>query len=376
MAGIYIHIPFCKQACHYCNFHFSTTLNLQQAMVDAIVRELEARTTYLDREPIETIYFGGGTPSLLTGAQLQSIFHTIYRNYPVASQPEITLEANPDDLNATTLQMLKHSPVNRLSIGIQSFREQDLQLMNRAHTATEAETCVQLARQAGFDNITIDLIYGIPGLDMAAWENNIQRALALKVPHLSAYCLTVEPKTALAHQVAKGTTPQVDDAMAAAHYQRLREMTHQAGFTHYEISNFALRGYHSRHNSAYWQGTAYLGVGPGAHSFNGHTRSWNVANNAHYVKALAEDGSYTETEALSPTDQLNEYLMVSLRTSQGASLMRIKRMFGSPPMEQLLRDALPYLRSGQLIIQNNHLYLKPDARFIADTIISDLFVVE
>lgn len=376
MAGIYLHIPFCKQACSYCNFHFSTTRNLQQQVVNAMIEELQQRSDYLQGEVVETIYFGGGTPSLLTAVQLDSLFNAIHQTYKVIEQPEITLEANPDDLDKDTLLMLLNSPVNRMSIGVQSFRDADLQFMNRAHNAVEALQCIQDAQHLGFDNITIDLIYGTPGMDMDAWQANVQQAIDLNVPHLSAYCLTVEPKTALAHKVMTLQVPDVNDALAAKQYDVLRQMTADAGFDHYEISNFAKPGYYSKHNSAYWQGKAYLGIGPGAHSYNGNSRTWNVSNNPKYIIALENGTSYNETETLSKLDQLNEQLMVGLRTSQGVDLGQLASRYGEGLVEQIKSEAEPHLASGKLQLQGQQLFLHPDARFVADSIISDLFVVE
>lgn len=376
MAGLYIHIPFCRQACHYCNFHFSTTLNLQQNVVDAMCMEMKQRADEAGGKTLDSVYLGGGTPSLLTEAQLKQLFDSVKRVWGIESNAEITLEANPDDLTAPKLQELKRAGVNRLSIGIQSFRQQDLELMNRAHNAEEAKHCVQLAHEAGFENITIDLIYGTPGMDDEAWRQNLQEALLLNVPHISSYCLTVEPKTALQHMVDKGLTPDVDEDQAEKQFHILRETLEANGYEHYEISNFAKPGHRAAHNTSYWQGVPYIGIGPAAHSFNGHLRRWNVANNIKYIKALESAAEYFETEILSPADQVNELLMTGMRTCFGVGIQRIEEIAGKQAVESILEDAQPYLESGVLVQENGVLYLSKQHRFIADSIISDLFLVE
>ena len=376
MPGIYIHIPFCKQACHYCNFHFSTQLTLQQPLLAAIHQEIILRKGYLGNVPINTIYFGGGTPSILPVEEIKKLLGAIYANFEVADDAEITLEANPDDLTKEKLLALKAAGINRLSIGIQSFREEDLKFMNRAHNAVEAEQCVKYAHEAGFDNISIDLIYGTPSMDENAWIENLQKAIALKVPHLSAYCLTVEPKTALDSFVKKGTAPPIDEALAERHFQLLLQHTAQAGYEHYEISNFALPNHYSRHNTSYWTGAHYLGLGPSAHSFNGTHRQWNVANNPQYIKAVTANAPFSEEEELSIADQYNEYLMTSLRTMWGADLELIEKRFGEEYLEQLEEDILPALLTGYIEKKGNHLILSASGKFLADGIISDLFEVE
>ncbi len=375
MSGIYLHIPFCKQACHYCNFHFSTNLSGKEALVDAMLLELTQRQSELAGQTVETIYFGGGTPSMLNRAELDRIFDTLNKHYHIGDNPEITLEANPDDLTSTYLDELRQTPVNRLSVGIQSFRDEDLRYMNRAHNAQEAAYCVQLAQDKGFEAISIDLIYAMPTGTDADWERNLQTALKLRPQHLSAYCLTVETGTALNHMVKKGTAPAVDDEAANKHFLMLTEMTTAAGYEHYEISNLARDGHYARHNSSYWKGKPYLGVGPAAHSYNGNSRRWNVANNNKYVKAINAGEPYHETETLSIADQYNEFLMTRLRTMWGVPLPEVALQFGEPARKQLLMDVSPYIIEGKVILFNDHLILTTPGRLIADTLISDLFWV-
>ena len=375
MAGLYVHIPFCKQACHYCNFHFSTSLGQKNALLSALYEEVANRNDYLDGATINTVYLGGGTPSILSADELKSLFDSLYQHFTIADNAEITLEANPDDLTPEKIDYLAQSPINRLSIGIQSFVERDLQFMQRVHNAQEARRSVELAKSAGITNISVDLIYGTPGMDHADWKYNLQTAFDLDVPHISAYCLTVEPKTALAHEVAQGKAPDVDEAQAHEQFDILREQTALAGYDHYEISNFAKHGFISKHNSSYWKGIPYIGLGPAAHSFNGTDRQWNVANNNKYIKALAKSEPYFEIEELGPADRLNEYLMTGLRTSMGVNLDHVQKQFGKELMDHLLTEASRHLADGTLRLNNTTLYLPAEHLFTADSIISDLFVV-
>jgi len=312
MAGIYLHIPFCKQACHYCDFHFSTSLKKKDEMIFALIQELNLRKTEID-EIIETIYFGGGTPSILTNEEINLLIDTVYSLFDVIENPEITLEANPDDLSVTRIQQLASSKINRLSIGVQSFYNEDLQMMNRAHNADEAWDCLVEATKF-FDNISIDLIYGIPGMAMDRWKSNIQKVLDLDIPHISTYALTVEPKTALATLIEKGKIPTPDDGEAHEHFLALVSILENNGFVHYELSNFGKASYFSKNNSAYWLGKKYLGIGPSAHSFDGKNRSWNIANNSLYMQSIQKNELPNETEALSMQDMYNEYVMTGLRT--------------------------------------------------------------
>ncbi|WP_311136652.1 radical SAM family heme chaperone HemW [Hymenobacter cellulosilyticus] len=331
MAGIYLHIPFCKQACHYCDFHFSTSMGLKTSLVEALVRELEIRRDYLGpAATLETIYFGGGTPSLLTEAELHTLFEAIYRHFAVSPQVEITLEANPDDLTPTKLRELAASPINRLSIGLQSFHEPHLRLMNRAHSAQESTLAVRHAQDAGFENISVDLIYGVPAPDHRLWEQDMAAAFALNVPHLSCYALTIEPDTVFGRRLRKGSFAAPPDDFVAQQFEMLLTSLPMQGYEQYEISNFCRPGRESRHNSNYWRGVPYLGLGPSAHSFNGSSRQYAVANNPQYVSSVLERGVVPATvETLSPTDRANEYLMTSLRTSRGCDLDYLHHTLGT-----------------------------------------------
>lgn len=373
MSGIYIHIPFCKQACHYCDFHFSTSLKHKQRVIDAICSELVLRKKELNGT-VETIYFGGGTPSLLSSEELMQLFETIQEHYVLSENPEITLEANPDDLSEATLEAFSRSPINRLSIGIQSFFEEDLKLMNRAHTAEEALTCIEMATHY-FPNSSIDLIYGIPGMRVERWIQNLDTALKLNVPHLSCYALTVEPKTALETFIKKGIVPAVEDAVAAAHYEHLLEKTEAAGYENYEFSNFSKPGFHSRNNTGYWMGKPYLGVGPSGHSYDGNCRSWNVNNNTKYIKAIEAGTLPLEREELSARDRYNEYVMTRLRTMGGISLEEVAEGFGSEYKTYLLKQAEQHLKNKLLFVEDARLKVTRKGKFLSDGIASDLFLI-
>ena len=374
MAGLYIHIPFCKKACHYCNFHFSTSDKNRQAVLKSICLELEMRAQELQSMPVESIYFGGGTPSMLNDDELGAIFQVIEANYHVLPYAEITLEANPDDLSLKKITQLAVTPINRLSIGVQSFFEADLKLMNRAHTAKESLESLKIA-QTYFDNITIDLLYGMPQMSNVRWEENLQIAFDLKLNHLSCYALTVEPKTALAHFIKTAQHPPLNDAVAAQHFQTLVTATANAGFTHYEVCSFGKPGYFSKHNSSYWLGKHYLGVGPSAHSFDGKKRSWNVSNNKQYINTIAKNELPLTSELLTPENRFNEYIMTGLRTIWGVSLKRIEEEFGLGVQTSLLNNAHSYLASETLKIENDYLKMTPKGQFLSDGIASDLFIV-
>lgn len=373
MAGIYIHIPFCRKACLYCNFHFSTSLKQKNDFIGALLKEIE-RAPLLNNNPvIETIYLGGGTPSLLEADELQSIFDALHKKFVIDSDVEVTLEANPDDINHERLAYWKQATVNRLSIGIQSFFEDDLKWMNRAHSALQAERCIPLAQDIGFNNLSIDLIYGTPTLTDSRWKENVEKALTHKIPHLSCYALTVEPATALQHLVDKQKMQDVDPEQQARQFLQLTEWLQEAGYEHYEISNFALPGCRSRHNSSYWQGKPYYGFGPSAHSFNGvATRSWNVANNALYIKAIAENNLLPEQEVLTPVQQLNEYIMTALRTMEGIDLNRVSEKFGAHQTAAILNIAHRYLQD-KLFAEANHLKLTPKGKLFADGLAAEMF---
>ena len=373
MAGIYIHIPFCKQACYYCDFHFSTSMKRKDDIVNCIIREIEMRKNELNNETIETIYFGGGTPSLLTQNEIDSIIAAVY-NYHEVDRPEITLEANPDDLSEGKIKELAKSKVNRLSIGIQSFFEHDLKLMNRAHNSEEAKKCLEIATQY-FDNISLDLIYGIPGASNEQWEENIDIALGFNVPHISSYALTVEPKTALANFVEKEIIPDVDDEQAEIQFFMLIDKLDNAGFIHYETSNFGKEGYLSRNNSAYWQGKNYLGIGPSAHSYNGRERSWNIRNNAKYVKGIQNGELPIERETLTKKDSYNEYIMTGLRTIWGVSMDRVEEDYGKKYRVYLENQSEKYIKEELLYIHNGNLKTTEKGKFLSDGIASDLFML-
>jgi len=377
VSGIYIHIPFCKQACHYCDFHFSTQLGKKEAMVNAIAKELILRKSEVDNA-VETIYLGGGTPSVLSSEEIEQLIQTVYDNYKVIDYPEITLEANPDDLVSSGVQSrdlfseYKNAGINRLSIGVQSFFDEDLNLMNRAHNAGEAEQCIQEAME-DFENITIDLIYGIPGMDNERWKLNIQKALDFGLPHISSYALTVEPRTALQKFIEKGVVPDVDDEQAQEQFHILVDMLEAKGFVNYEISNFGKPGFFSKNNTAYWLGKKYLGVGPSAHSFDGKRRSWNIRNNPTYIKKIGEGILPMEIETLSKTDRYNEYVMTGLRTIWGVDLDRVASEFGENYLRYLNNHAAKYLTQGLLVLEDGKFLTTKKGKFLADGIASDLF---
>ena len=379
MSGIYIHIPFCKQACHYCDFHFSTSMKKKDEMVLALAKEIGMRKNefnLLDSaqsdNQIETIYFGGGTPSVLSNEEINFLIAEVYKNYTVVENPEITLEANPDDLSSERIFELSKSPINRLSIGIQSFYENDLQLMNRAHNSEEAINCLKEATKY-FDNISLDLIYGIPGMSDEMWKQNIETALSFGIPHISSYALTVEPKTALRKLIDTGKIAEPQDEVASNHFMILVETLQKNGFIHYELSNFGKENYFSKNNSAYWLGKKYIGIGPSAHSYDGEKRGWNVANNSLYLKSIQENILPIETETLSKSDRYNEYIMTGLRTIWGVSLDRIEKEFGLEYLDYLKKQVQKFLNDDLVFIENN--ILKPTAKgkFLTDGIASDLF---
>ncbi|MGV0918863.1 radical SAM family heme chaperone HemW [Empedobacter falsenii] len=375
MAGIYIHIPFCKQKCSYCDFHFSTNLQHKSNLIQAINKELEIRKNEIST-PLKTIYFGGGTPSILSEIELESIFETIYKNYSTKNLKEITLEANPDDLNKEKLNFLKSTPINRFSIGVQSFFEEDLKLMNRAHNAQEAETSIKLAQDFGFENITIDLIYGSTTTTNEMWKQNLQKAIELNVPHISSYALTVEEKTILDHQIKKGITKPVDEDRQNEQFQLLVDTLTSNNFIQYEISNFGKEDYFSLHNSNYWKGIHYLGIGPSAHSYNGKTRAWNIANNSKYIQAINENKLPQEIEVLNEVEQFNEMIMIGLRTIYGIDLNRINSEFSQPLVNSFYQELNQLINENLVEKKENKIILKPEAKFFADGIASRLFYID
>ncbi len=375
MAGIYLHIPFCKKACHYCNFHFSTQTEHIQSFVQAIIQEIRLQKGYLD-QPIETIYFGGGTPSLLNADQLKTILGILYKHFEIAQKIECTLEANPDDIDADKLNVWKQVGINRLSIGIQSFQAEALSWMNRAHSVEQSHAAIELAQAAGFDNISIDLIYGTPTLSKEALIADLDWIEKYNIKHVSCYALTVEDKTALKKLIEKQQLEDVDPEKQAAHFELLTARLNKMGMEHYEISNFAAPGYRSQHNSNYWSGVTYLGLGPSAHSFNGASRQWNIANNALYISSLNKEELNFEIEYLSDANRYNEYIMTSLRRIEGFDLDLIEQKFGANYLEHTIRT-LDALKSKDYFQQiENSIALKNTAKFLADGIASDFFILE
>jgi oxygen-independent coproporphyrinogen-3 oxidase len=375
MAGIYLHIPFCKQACNYCNFHFSTSIRHKNDFVSALLKEIELQHHFLENECIKTIYFGGGTPSLLTFEDLAGIFLCLRSNFDIDPDPEITLEANPDDISGKKLSQWRNAGINRLSIGVQSFFDEDLHWMNRAHDASQSLSSILAAFEEGFSNISIDLIYGTPTLNDENWNRNTHQALELGVPHLSCYALTVEPKTLLSKLIAEKKSNDIDQSDQARQFQLLMNWLKEAGYEHYEISNFAKPGYRSRHNSSYWEQKSYLGLGPSAHSYNGLFRQWNVSDNARYIQALKNGGLAFETEELTTVQRLNEYIMISLRTSEGCDLSYIEKKFGKMAMTRLAESASTHQERSMLRVEAERIILNDQGKLFADGIASDLFFI-
>jgi len=387
LAGIYIHIPFCKQACYYCNFHFSTSLASKEEMVNCIIAEMNIRSEIVKAnaeneiailsnpaEIIETIYFGGGTPSLLSEKEVTSILSSIKEKYSVDKDAEITLEANPDDITIEKLNTWKNAGINRLSIGIQSFIERDLLWMNRAHNAKQALECIRAAREAGFENFSIDLIFGIPNLSNEEWKENIQQVIDLNVPHIACYALSVEPKTALQKMIALKKKEDVNTDIQAEQYLILMQMMCEAGYEHYEISNFAKPGFRSRHNSSYWQGKKYIGIGPSAHSYNGKMRMWNKANNSIYIKSIKENIIPFEEEILTENQRLNEYIMTSLRTIEGMDLSYIEKNFSIYERRRIEKLIKNEVEKEMVSTDQQKIILTDEGKLFADRISVKLFV--
>lgn len=373
MAGIYIHIPYCRQRCYYCDFHSSTFLKNMPGFLDALKKEIELEKDYLSGERIHTIYFGGGTPSVLNAKEVDAIIQQISQYHEISPSAEITLECNPDDLNLEYIQQLAASKINRLSIGIQSFDDRQLKAMNRRHSAQQAITVVKDCQDVGFNNISIDLIYGLPGMSLKVWQQNIQKALDLKVQHISAYHLTFEKGTVFSHQLKKGNLKEIDEENSNLQFDRLIDLTGSAGFEHYEISNFALPGMYSQHNSNYWKQVKYLGLGPAAHSFDQTSRHWNVSHNNKYIVGIMAGKPNRETEHIDKTTRYNEYLMTSLRTVWGVDLEYLMHEFGEPHTIRFEKSFRKYIDQGKAIQEGNFCKLTRDGFFISDKIISDLF---
>ena len=373
---IYLHIPFCKQKCSYCNFHFSTSLNAKDEMVAALKKEIFLRKGELECTHLKSLYFGGGTPSLLKVDELNSIIDEVLKYFTFESDIEITLEANPDDLTHNFLKQLAGTEINRLSIGTQSFFAEDLLLMNRAHNASEAESSIKRAQDFGLVNISVDLIYGSPTSGFEVWKENLRKVIALEVPHVSSYALTVEPKTALNTWIAQGKVSAPKEDLQNQEFFYMSDFLKDHEFDHYEISNFGKPGFHSRHNSAYWKSHEYVGIGPSAHSFNGRTeRSWNIANNKLYINSLNENKLPKETEILTEKERFNEMMMIGLRTSWGVDLAALENNFGEEILVHFHQSIQSRVEDGVLITENNHLKIPEKNWFLADGIASDLFMV-
>ena len=373
---IYLHIPFCKQKCSYCNFHFSTSFSLKDEMLSAIKKEIQLRHNELENKTLKSLYFGGGTPSVLSVDEIKSLIDEIQKYFSFDNNIEITLESNPDDLNKNFLKELSQTEVNRLSIGTQSFYDEDLKLMNRAHNASEAESSIKRAQDFGLENISIDLIYGSPTSNFEIWKDNLSKTIELQVPHVSSYALTVEPKTALEKWIENGKIRSPEETEQNQEFYYMKDFLKDNGFDHYEISNFGKPGFHSKHNSAYWKSEPYLGIGPSAHSYNGHLeRSWNIANNPIYIKNLNQNILPIEKEILTEKDRFNEMIMIGLRTIWGVDLNRINQNFSSEVIDYLNQETKSKIESGILEIENNYLKIPEKHWFLADGIASDLFIV-
>ncbi len=371
MAGIYVHIPFCKKACNYCDFHFSVNLKNKKELINALCKEIELRKVFL-KEPVQTIYFGGGTPSLLINEDLKVILEAITQNFDTARVTEITIECNPDDLTEKKILELKQLGFNRLSVGVQSFLNEELQWMNRAHNASESERCVKLAQDKGFENISIDLIYGSKFQTDKNWAETLQKALSLNIQHISAYNLTIEKGTKLGNDFKKKTEPLVDEEKSAKQFLFMSDMLQQAGFLHYEISNFAKNGFISKHNTAYWKNLPYLGIGPSAHSYNLLLRQWNIRSNAAYINAINSNESFFETEMLTNNQKYNEYILTGIRTMWGCNLDYIKKAFGNQYFQNTLRTINKY--SQWIVLNDNTIILNKEGKLRADFIAAEMFI--
>lgn len=374
MAGIYIHVPFCRKACHYCDFHFSTSLALRSEMVQAIATELRTRSSEI-KDTVETIYFGGGTPSVLSENDIEQLLSEVKRNYTVIDNAEITFEANPDDCTPEKLHLWKKSGINRLSIGVQSFRQADLDWMNRSHDSDQATSAILQAQAAGFEDINLDLIYGIPEMPQSVWEQNVAKALQLPINHISAYSLTVEPGTALNHFIKTKQSAPLNDEKAADEFDYLLRMIEAHGWEQYEISNFCQPSAYAKHNTNYWKQKPYVGVGPSAHSFDGNQRRWNLANNPLYLKAIAEETVFWESETLSVKDQVNEHIMLGLRTKWGVDLQTLLEKFGYNVLEERSIKIEQFVSSKALVQKTDRLYLTRTGIMLGDHIASELFMV-
>ncbi|MFM1744173.1 MAG: radical family heme chaperone HemW [Bacteroidota bacterium] len=375
MPGIYLHIPFCRKACHYCDFHFSTSQRLRGDVLEAMKTEIRSRQSEFQGIEAGSLYFGGGTPSLLSSTELSALMEVLHQTFRIAADAEVTLEANPDDLDVDKLRQLKDAGINRLSIGIQSFFDEDLVSMNRVHTSEQALRCLSNAAEVGIDNVSVDLIFGLPGLTMERWQENVRLAFSQPITHLSCYGLTVEPRTALAHFIAKGTVASPDEDLAAQQYEWLLESAEKHGLPWYEISNFSRPGYESKHNSSYWKGEPYLGIGPSAHSYIDQIRSWNISNNAEYVRALVENRRPATFEQVNDQEAFHEFVLTSLRMRKGMDLDEASIHFGEAVVGEMMKAAGPYISRGLMEQESHRLRFSREGLLIADRITSDLFVI-
>lgn len=373
MSGIYIHIPFCRKACHYCNFHFSTNLSYVDALVNAIGKDIELRSNFLVDKNLTSIYFGGGTPSILNEKQIDSILNAIHKDFNINIGAELTFECNPDDINSDYLLMLKRSGINRLSIGVQSFFEEDLVFMNRSHNARQSVEAIEQAQKLGLDNITIDLIYGSNTTTHEMWDQNVRTALGFNIPHISCYCLTIEEKTAFHDWTKKGKMDKVDETKATMQFEHLIKKLVANGYDHYEISNFGKPGFHAVHNTNYWKGYHYLGVGPSAHSYNGIGRSWTKANNIQYIKDVESGNTLVEEEILSKENRYNEYIMTGLRTMWGIDMDKIHEDFGEMYLNQLKEELKDEWLEHKIEINGSIITLTTHGKSFADGIASHFF---
>jgi oxygen-independent coproporphyrinogen-3 oxidase len=376
MAGLYIHVPFCVTRCVYCDFYSNTQIHHKEAYLSALVKEMEMRQNYLAGETLNTVYWGGGTPSILKAVDWEQVFEAIYRLFPVNEKAEITLEANPDDLTPEYISTLRRLPFNRISIGVQSFNDADLRFLGRRHSGKQAATAVRLCKESGYENISIDLMYGLPGQTPAQWEQNVEEALRLNLVHLSAYHLIYEEGTRLYRMKEEGRIQAVDEETSLSLFTVLIDRLTDAGYQHYEISNFAQPNYLSLHNTSYWTGEKYLGVGPSAHSYNIESRQWNVSSLSHYLQSIRSGASCAEIEALNIHNKYNEYILTSLRTQWGIHLPHILTKFGEGKYNYCIMQARPYINTGILQVNGDRLLLSRRGLFISDTIMSDLLWVD
>lgn len=376
MSGVYFHIPFCKQLCHYCAFHKSISLQAKEEMLECLKKELKYRKDYLGDETISTIYFGGGTPSIYQPNEIESLIDEVAKYFTIESNAEITLEANPDDLTDSYLKALQNTPVNRLSVGIQSFHDEDLILMNRRHTGKEAFDAIRKAQDFGFNNISVDQIYGVPGLSMEKWKENLDLVFKLDIQHISSYHLMFDPNTIFTKKLEKGQLVELDEEQSFEQFKYLIDKVRENGFTHYEISNFSKEGFISKHNSSYWKQEKYLGIGPSAHSFNLKEREWNIANNYKYIKAIKENGQFSEKEDLSFYDRFNDFVLTSLRTYWGMDLEIVRKDFGDQLYNHCVAKSKKYISSNHIRQEENSLILCDEGVFISNDIMSDFFWLE